>query len=498
MRQSTFTGTALALLTHLSANPAQIPSQMVDSWDLNVPPNINATGHLVFDTVSSFLQHWPNTRYRNGHSLVPGIVPVGTLLYHGRSDSKLPTNPEWTATDPEHSYIFCRGASAGGCWHLTLVAARPLNVLYFDGSSAAKMRDGPMDTQDIVGWGKVEPDRYRQERERIADLCSWGKPLGVDGFVRMEMDFEIMLCDFTAGVEVVSMANLASSGRGGPGRGPGGPGGPRPDPGQDSFEYTAPHDFASATAGFEVIHSGSWHNRYPGDRRIKLDLTQLISFYDTALVPSLVATRFGLKRWDHRLLGISAKDISAVYTVPAPAGSGVDWDTLFKVVVDRYDDRLEMVRYVLNVADEDALVTAKNAMGQFRVMLAPYIFHAAVPTAHPGNAWAAPVFEFCATSHTAYIRRSTSLSATLTPSERLLLNAVDETNREICRVVVGTWAEGVAAGLDDALPVDDPVPVDAALTQKWKAAVEGLMAWLDWSVWIKCRPGCSFEEICYL
>lgn len=115
---------------------------------------------------------------------MPGIVPVGTLLYHGRGDSNLPTVPEWTATDPEHSYIFCRSTTTGGCWHLTLVAARPLKVLYFDGSSAAKMRDGPMDTQDIVSWGGVFPDRYFDERGRLTDLCKWGKPLGVDGFLR--------------------------------------------------------------------------------------------------------------------------------------------------------------------------------------------------------------------------------------------------------------------------------------------------------------------------
>jgi hypothetical protein len=304
---------------------------------------------------------------------------------------------------------------------------------------------------------------------------------------------EIMLCDFTAGVEVVSMANLASQGRGGPG----GPG--RRNTSEEIYDAAIRQGLIAAS-GFEVIHSGSWHNRYPGDRRIKLDLTRLISFYDTGLVPSLVSKRLNVERWDHRLLGISAEDVEAVmarltdaYSVPTPTGSGVDWDTLFKVVVDRYDDRFEMVRYVLNSTTDDALVTAKKAMAQFRVMLTPYILHTAVPSG-VGNAWAAPVFKFCSTSHTEYIRRSASLSAKLTSSEKLLLNAVEETNREICRVVVGIWAEGVAVGLDDALPVADPGAVDGpALIQSWNGAVEALVDWLDWSVWIKCRPECSFE-----
>lgn len=79
MRQATLAGAALAVLTHFSAHAAQIPLRAdldaADSWDLNAAPNINATGHLVFDTVSSFLQHWPNTRYRNG------ISPLALLIY---------------------------------------------------------------------------------------------------------------------------------------------------------------------------------------------------------------------------------------------------------------------------------------------------------------------------------------------------------------------------------------------------------------------------------
>jgi len=71
-----------------------------------------------------------------------------------------------------------------GCWHLTLVTIRPLKVLYFDGSSAAKMQDGSMDTQDVVAWKKVVPEKYFRERERATALCDWAKKFGIDGFVR--------------------------------------------------------------------------------------------------------------------------------------------------------------------------------------------------------------------------------------------------------------------------------------------------------------------------
>lgn len=69
-------------------------------------------------------------------------MPLGTVLYHGRGDANTPSGPEWLATDPEHSYIFCRGQVESGCWQLIVTAIRPLNVLYLDGSGAAKMPDG--------------------------------------------------------------------------------------------------------------------------------------------------------------------------------------------------------------------------------------------------------------------------------------------------------------------------------------------------------------------
>ena len=35
-------------------------------WNLHTLPLPNDTDHLIFETVSSLLQRWPNTRMRNG------------------------------------------------------------------------------------------------------------------------------------------------------------------------------------------------------------------------------------------------------------------------------------------------------------------------------------------------------------------------------------------------------------------------------------------------
>ncbi|KAG2037651.1 hypothetical protein BDR03DRAFT_919576 [Suillus americanus] len=469
----------------------------IEQWSFDEGPFENATGNLIFDSVHSLLQHWPNTRYRNGHNIVPGLIPTGTLLYHGTSRNTIPSEPDWTATDPEHSLVFARGYGSG--WHLTLAATRPLKVLYFDGSSAAKISEGTMDTQDIIAWEGVQPERVFDEKSRIKDLCRWGKEFGIDGFARMEMNFEVMLCDFTAGVEVVSFLHvrvLLKDENPYPYRSPDSPP-PVPD---------------ALGRAFEAMHSGSWHNRYPGDSRIVLDLTRLVSLYDIALAPSLVPVRAGLERWDHRVLGISSEDILQVKGKLTEAisrsdpGSGIDWKTLTHAIVDRYANRLELMQYLLNFTSSDSqevLQQANLVQTQLRVMLAPYLLDDSIvpsadtdtPGLHPSQ-WASPIFRLCATTHTTVMINQIPL---MTSSEHLLRKAIEDTTREICRVTTNMWAVGVMNGLDTLFPMElSGEPDIAQIMNDWKQDIQKLVSWLDWSIWIKCRPACGPEEMCYL
>ncbi|KAG2361470.1 hypothetical protein BDR07DRAFT_1358925 [Suillus spraguei] len=493
---NTIRETSVRPLNVINSNPGYLNNVSSDSeqWNLDECPPENVTGHLIFDTVNSFLQHWPNTRYRNGHNIVPGVIPIGTLLYHGTSNGShtIPSGPEWTAMNPEHSIFFCRG-NGSGCWHLTLVTSRPLKVLYFDGSSAAKLSEGTMDTQDLITWGEPQPKRFFDERDRINNLCTWGKEFGIHGFARMEMSFEIMLCDFTANVEVVSFVQLTL---------------PRDDP-SSSPSTSLDSDIWVRT--FEIFHSGLWQNHYPGDSRIVLDLTGLISLYDTALAPSLISVRTGLERYDHRVLGISSDDISRVMrklikviTRPHPIGSGIDWKTLIHVIVDRYADRLELTHYLINAASsnrQELLERAKLVQTQLRVMLTPYLLQfTTIPGAGTSGIyslqWASPIFGLCVRTHTSQI---TDLIPLMTSSERLLLKAVEDTTREICRVTTKMWAAGVMNGFDTLFPVEPNGELDITqIMNDWKQDIQKLMSWLDWSVWIKCRPACGPEEVCYL
>jgi hypothetical protein len=50
-------------------------------WNFSDKPSPNSTSHLIFNTVNSFLQHWTNTRYRNGQMIIDFISLKRNQIY---------------------------------------------------------------------------------------------------------------------------------------------------------------------------------------------------------------------------------------------------------------------------------------------------------------------------------------------------------------------------------------------------------------------------------
>ena len=256
---------------------------------------------------------------------------------------------------------------------------------------------------------------------------------------------------------------------------------------------------------YEVMETGSWHNRFPGETRIQLDLAGLISFYDTQLVPSLVAVRAGQERWDHRAQSISSEDLLAIKSRleaalvrPSGPSSGIDWKTLVHVIVDRFAGRLELTRHLLNssvTGPSEILDLASKAQTEIRVMLTPYLLASATPTDPSDKTdldWTIPIYKLCATIHTDSMESELD---SMTDSEKLLLRAIRGTSREICRVVTKMWAAGVYAGIDPLLNTKESPDIAevARVCNTWAKDLNRLMEWLDWSVWVKCNPDCGPE-----
>ncbi|MCJ1388304.1 hypothetical protein MMC18_001150 [Xylographa bjoerkii] len=89
-------------------------------------------------------------------------------------------------------------------WLHTYVMKRDLRLVYIDGQSAAKSRKGTLDSQDFVlSHGAQSP---WLDRRRALYMCKiaaeeWGGR--IDGFIRMEHGFELILCDFQTNADLI-------------------------------------------------------------------------------------------------------------------------------------------------------------------------------------------------------------------------------------------------------------------------------------------------------
>ncbi|KAF9072001.1 hypothetical protein BDP27DRAFT_1496628 [Rhodocollybia butyracea] len=224
---------------------------------------------------------------------------------------------------------------------------------------------------------------------------------------------------------------------------------------------------------FELMHSGSRYNQYPhsaGPHSVEIE-PQDINILHRKLREALLEIGHGEQ-----------------------VTSGVDWETLFQVIIKRFESRLENLRHVQRdlgstILDEEDRIL--KSFAQVNIMLTPYIPYGVKPNLATPNpmvegdsppsllAWASPAYEMCSTSHTLYISSSTDITKRMTASEKLLLGAVQDTTKEICRVLVKMWSTGVEAGLD--LRYSGPLELWLVRTRTlselwWKTGVENWRA----------------------
>lgn len=185
-------------------------------------------------------------------------------------------------------------------------------------------------------------------------------------------------------------------------------------------------------------------------------------------------------------------------------GSDVDWRALVRVIMTRYEKRLEILHYLLRgkpsfehgaiMPERNWTAIAIDAHDYLGGMLNPYIVRSAVPPTDnlrsTNLSWAKPVFKACATTHTASLKAA--FSSQFTRSERLILESIQATEKELCRVLVHAWADS-----SQLLKTHQPGSGSGCLfedaVRRWENEISGLMDWLGWDVWVTCRPACGPE-----
>ncbi|KZO92923.1 hypothetical protein CALVIDRAFT_557323 [Calocera viscosa TUFC12733] len=443
-------------------------------WD--DPPHPDATGHLIFDTALNLLNHWSNAYHRNGHTVVPVTIPPGTFLYCGRSPRYGPPTPpttaQWLALDED------RALSISGYEGrlFTYMATRELRLLYFDGTSAALIRTGSLDTQDVIIYGNVSEFHWNDPFQGMFDLCQWAKGYNLDGFVRMDTNFEITYCHFTDGLELLSDVDVVPC------------------------MGSAPKGWVGSLRNtnllwYEALAAGNWHREPLAS--IHVEYSKMISYYNPRYESLVDLRRKVSSRPEHRLLNISASDVQlslndlddALTRAPTARGREFDWRGLMRHIVEQYADRLQYLQHLVHARDgrpdigdvecHDITRLIFDIRQQILTMLAPYISRASFATLSNGvlnDSWFEQTVDRCSSSHTAHLN-----TTRFTPQEHQLTSAVEDTLHEICRTLGVIWQTAYTA---------------ESVTSA--AAVDRLIDWLDWAVWQKCSPACSEDYICSL
>lgn len=428
----------------------------------------------IFNAVHSSMRQWGSSLHHNGMSVFVATVPEGTQLYHGTNQSERVNATEWLAFEPEHALVFARSRRPGppprqvssqqiplqyeaekgdapGYLH-TYRVKHQLRLLYIDGQSAAKSTKGTLDLQDFVLLHNAQPDTARppptrgimNEVFRADHLCAmartdWaGK---IDGFLRMELGFEIILCSFEDGLEVERITQAK------PTNSPLGPGGL-------SINY-----YRAVASRFDGI----------GGDRVRLNHDHFVTLYTFDNAVSF--TDDGLPRAsnDTKVITPILEAITNLALSDSAAEEQVspDWQAVADMVVTRYSDRIDYLTSGAFIPNEAHLYD------EIEWALRPYIDYSHRNKSLEIQRCATQFFPFFPppTANTNnHNHHNTTITTTTAP-----------------RAILHVTSHLCTAFFDAA----DQASTEAIST------LRALKIWLNWTTFKRCRT-CAAHEVCFV
>lgn len=196
-----------------------------------------------------------------------------------------------------------------------------LRLLYLDGQSAAKSQKGTLDVQDLVLL-ETNPSEGRGgmggEFERAQGLCRMAHERWedrIDGVLRMEGGFEIILCSFEDHLDVARITQ-AKTDQGGMGR----PGGGNDD---DHFNY-----YEAVAARYDGIGGG----------RVEVDYNDFVTLF--AIPDAVYTDETGRPRVRNESDIIEPLRKSISEMVLRQHETSTNWQAVADMVIARYADRI--------------------------------------------------------------------------------------------------------------------------------------------------------------
>ncbi|GMM54511.1 hypothetical protein DAKH74_011270 [Maudiozyma humilis] len=529
-----------------------------------VKPLDRANSTTLFNAIYAALRQAGSDIHPIGVSYFPAVIPKGTLLYHtGRAN--IPEGLEWLAMDHEFSYSFAMhsvryGRNATQGWmhgppggnkslknisgdnppmpphdrasrahFLTFRATRDLTkLLYLDGASAAKTESGEMDTQkllsDVIAKRLNESDgrddsdprkRFVMEERVYAErICKWGKPFGLDGYVRVEVGFEVVLCDFLNGsTELVSNITLPQTnkvlGLPDPANVTVANGWPLDDEGLIIEDEMTPEQVAimdqedewqrvldqySSMLGFDQIRAGYVHDK--GDRRIALDYRYLVTGVNRTLGDADPNGR--------RLLNDNLSDEDKEHIVDDleyalqrgfDSGMSTDWQQVVDEIVDKFAPMVKVMSQILSSSEVDSRTIALKVT---RYTLNFVLRFSGLDNTVLLDDDTSGDFGFG--RHFAVYEYTRPLKDLHTDADYLiwsaLVNVVTDlvdTVYDIHELLMPVASSGLAPGSPEPSPADDAAKVAEASTK-----ISALIDQLHWiALDYQCDRKCAWDEVCY-
>lgn len=360
--------------------------------------------------------------------------------------------------------------STGKGYLHTYIPTRPLRLLYVDGLSAGKTSNGTLDSQDILLLNKTTTHDSPMGGEflRAGGMCSLASSLWehkIDGILRMEAGFEIILCEFESTVVRKGVVTYGGSTNERPDGPPGGGKGR-----------------GRVFGGWRYIQAVSERYHGIGGGRVTLDYENFVSVfaYDGE-------GDKGMGLWNNdvvsdtphpRLVNASPEQLGkirdAVTTMVLESGEigeGRDWQAVADMVVKRYSEAIHYLH-------TDAYVRrSKEAFAKYlSTLLRPFVSPSARNTTLEIERCVAQVIPpFPPPPSSPPPLAHTTLHAVTTHICSTLLSALDAS--------ILTHSRSLAA-------TSSP-PYDAL------DLVDDLVGYLQWTSWKECGP-CADQEVCFI
>lgn len=440
------------------------------------------------------MRQWGSAWNHNGMSFFLASVPAGTQLYHGTSSAYRTNGTEWLAFEPEHALIFAspkrpdrRGPPPGdpdgppdglpspshvssqpqdffaddgeedeyGYLHI-YTAAKDLRLLYIDCLSAGKTSMGTLDSGDRIvlrdrltntSVTEEEPDKGKGpsaspgEAERAIQYCSmaqndWNDR--IDGILRAEAGFEIILCNFERDLNLVRINAVHGQ--------------PRPidKPSSDSGFTTNAYFFRSIASRYNGI----------GGERVRINYDNFVTAYTYEELDLFAQTE---KTELPRLVQFTSEELEPIRTdltklimerdATATAKASFNWQGVVDMIVLKYSN---LLAYLASEEVDSLQDLQSNVTSIFRAFIDDRKRDSATESAQ------------CARQFIPSSANTSSLAG----------QVVYDVSYTICSTL--------RAVLDDT-------DFEGA-----KARVLSLVEYLSWTTWKDCKAKCGYNEACYI